>query len=113
MISTPRTFLIVDPLDGTKEFVQRRGDFTVNIALVEDGVPVRGMVYAPAKGRLFYTTATGRKRRGNRALRPETVGEVSPIGVARPTTARYSSSRRNRTATRRRMTISRNTRSPT
>jgi 3'(2'), 5'-bisphosphate nucleotidase len=50
MISTPRTFLIVDPLDGTKEFVQRRGDFTVNIALVEDGVPVRGVVYAPAKG---------------------------------------------------------------
>ncbi len=55
-----RTFLIVDPLDGTKEFVQRRGDFTVNIAYVEDGVPVRGIVYAPAKGRLFYTTADGR-----------------------------------------------------
>jgi 3'-phosphoadenosine 5'-phosphosulfate (PAPS) 3'-phosphatase len=50
MISTLTTFLIVDPLDGTKEFVQRRGDFTVNIALVEDGVPVRGVVYAPAKG---------------------------------------------------------------
>ena len=53
------TFLIVDPLDGTKEFVQRRGDFTVNIAMVEDGVPTLGIVYAPAKGRLFYTTATG------------------------------------------------------
>ena len=36
-----RTFLIVDPLDGTKEFVQRRGDFTVNIAYVENGVPLR------------------------------------------------------------------------
>ena len=48
-----KTFLIVDPLDGTKEFVQRRGDFTVNIALVFDGSPVRGVVYAPAKGRLF------------------------------------------------------------
>ena len=46
-------FAIVDPLDGTKEFVRRRGDFTVNIALVEDGVPTRGVVYAPAKGRLF------------------------------------------------------------
>lgn len=53
------TFLIVDPLDGTKEFVQRRGDFTVNIAYVENGVPVRGVVYAPAKGRLFYTRADG------------------------------------------------------
>lgn len=53
------TFLIVDPLDGTKEFVQRRGDFTVNIAYVEAGVPLRGVVYAPAKGRLFYTRADG------------------------------------------------------
>ncbi|NAZ18104.1 3'(2'),5'-bisphosphate nucleotidase CysQ, partial [Glutamicibacter soli] len=51
---TAQTFLIVDPLDGTKEFVQRRGDFTVNIAYVENGVPLRGVVYAPAKGRLFY-----------------------------------------------------------
>ncbi len=53
------SFLIVDPLDGTKEFVQRRGDFTVNIAYVEAGVPVRGVVYAPAKDRLFYTDANG------------------------------------------------------
>ena len=54
-----KTFLIVDPLDGTKEFIQRRGDFTVNIAYVADGVPIRGIVYAPAKGRLFYTEAAG------------------------------------------------------
>jgi 3'(2'), 5'-bisphosphate nucleotidase len=53
------SFLIVDPLDGTKEFVQRRGDFTVNIAYVENGVPVRGVVYAPAKARLFYTDRNG------------------------------------------------------
>nr|WP_049645536.1 3'(2'),5'-bisphosphate nucleotidase CysQ [Candidatus Rhodobacter lobularis] len=53
------TFLIVDPLDGTKEFIKRRGEFTVNIAYVENGVPVRGVVYAPAKERLFYTRADG------------------------------------------------------
>src|SRR5210317_947955 len=53
------TFLIVDPLDGTKEFIHRRGDFTVNIAYVEDGVPTRGVVYAPAKGRMFFTRANG------------------------------------------------------
>jgi 3'(2'), 5'-bisphosphate nucleotidase len=47
------TFFLVDPLDGTKEFVQRRGDFTVNIALVREGVPVLGVVYAPAKAQLF------------------------------------------------------------
>jgi 3'(2'), 5'-bisphosphate nucleotidase len=55
----PDLFFIVDPLDGTKEFVQRRGDFTVNIALVQHGKPLRGVVYAPAKGRLFYTDAAG------------------------------------------------------
>lgn len=54
------TFLIVDPLDGTKEFVQRSPDFTVNIAYVENGVPLRGLVYAPARRRLFYTLADGR-----------------------------------------------------
>ncbi|MFB0993757.1 MAG: 3'(2'),5'-bisphosphate nucleotidase CysQ, partial [Paracoccaceae bacterium] len=53
------SFLIVDPLDGTKEFVQRRGDFTVNIAYVEQGIPLRGVVYAPASKRLFYTQADG------------------------------------------------------
>lgn len=53
------TFLIVDPLDGTKEFIKRRGDFTVNIALVEAGVPTRGVVYAPARGRMFWTDASG------------------------------------------------------
>ncbi|MBX5459686.1 MAG: 3'(2'),5'-bisphosphate nucleotidase CysQ [Steroidobacteraceae bacterium] len=48
-----RTFFLVDPLDGTKEFVQRRGDFTINIALIHDRVPQLGVVYAPAKSRLF------------------------------------------------------------
>jgi 3'(2'), 5'-bisphosphate nucleotidase len=47
------TFFLVDPVDGTKEFIQKRGDFTVNIALVKDGVPQLGVVYAPAKSRLF------------------------------------------------------------
>lgn len=56
---TAASFLIVDPLDGTKEFIKRRGEFTVNIAYVEDGVPLRGVVYAPAIGRLFYTRADG------------------------------------------------------
>jgi 3'(2'), 5'-bisphosphate nucleotidase len=46
-------FLLVDPLDGTKEFVQRRGDFTVNIALVENHAPTLGVVYAPVERRLF------------------------------------------------------------
>jgi 3'(2'), 5'-bisphosphate nucleotidase len=47
-------FWLVDPVDGTKEFVGRSGEFTVNIALVEHGVPVLGLVLAPALGRLFW-----------------------------------------------------------
>ena len=54
-----RRFFLVDPLDGTKEFIKRRGEFTVNIALIEDGVPVMGVVYAPAIGRMFYSLAAG------------------------------------------------------
>jgi 3'(2'), 5'-bisphosphate nucleotidase len=77
-------FLIVDPLDGTKEFVQRRGDFTVNIAYVVDGVPVRGIVYAPAKKRLFYTDAAGRSVEETGAMDPARPGPVRRIGVARP-----------------------------
>jgi 3'(2'), 5'-bisphosphate nucleotidase len=47
------TLLLVDPLDGTREFLSRNGEFTVNIALVRDGIPVAGCVYAPAAGLLF------------------------------------------------------------
>lgn len=50
-------FFLVDPLDGTKEFISRNGEFTVNIALVEHGRPVLGLVYAPAIGRLFSGAA--------------------------------------------------------
>jgi len=46
-------FWLVDPLDGTKEFINRNGEFTVNIALIEHGKPTLGVVLAPALGRLF------------------------------------------------------------
>ena len=52
-------FFLVDPLDGTKEFLSGNGEFTVNIAEVVDGVPVAGAVYAPAASRLFYADALG------------------------------------------------------
>ncbi|MCA1367329.1 3'(2'),5'-bisphosphate nucleotidase CysQ [Bradyrhizobium sp. BRP14] len=53
------TFFLVDPLDGTKEFINRRSDFTVNIALVEGNVPIAGIVYAPAQ-RCAYVADDGR-----------------------------------------------------
>lgn len=77
-------FLIVDPLDGTKEFIKRRGDFTVNIALVEQGVPTRGVVYAPAKRRLFFTDADGKSFEETGPLDPEMIGELSAISVSKP-----------------------------
>lgn len=45
---------VVDPLDGTKEFVKRNGEFTVNIALVQEGTPVFGVIYAPVLERLYF-----------------------------------------------------------
>ena len=53
------THFLVDPLDGTREFVHRRGEFTVNIALIDGGRPVAGVVFAPAVGRLFRTEPGG------------------------------------------------------
>jgi 3'(2'), 5'-bisphosphate nucleotidase len=47
-------FLLVDPLDGTKEFVARNGEFTINVALIRKGAPVAGAVFAPALGRLWF-----------------------------------------------------------
>jgi 3'(2'), 5'-bisphosphate nucleotidase len=78
------TFFLVDPLDGTKEFVQRRGDFTVNIALIEKGVPTRGVVYAPAQRRLFYTCASGRALEEEGPFDAATVGKMSYLRVAAP-----------------------------
>ena len=79
-----RDFLIVDPLDGTKEFVQRRGDFTVNIALVENGVPTRGVVFAPAKNRLFYTDASGQSVEETGDFDKQTPGATTAIHVSDP-----------------------------
>ncbi len=67
----PAEFLLVDPLDGTREFVHRRGDFTVNIALVRSGVPVFGAVYAPVRERVYVGGVhDGRPRGGVADVRP-------------------------------------------
>jgi 3'(2'), 5'-bisphosphate nucleotidase len=59
----PRFFL-VDPLDGTKAFVRGDEHFTVNIGLIENGLPVAGAVAAPVQGRTWFTAASGCRRRG-------------------------------------------------
>ena len=83
---TATTFFIVDPLDGTKEFVQRRGDFTVNIAYVQNGVPTHGIVYAPAKGRLFYTLPDGQAVEETGPFGP-IPGPLTPLKVSVPDNA--------------------------
>jgi 3'(2'), 5'-bisphosphate nucleotidase len=55
----PDRFFLVDPLDGTKEFIQQRSDFTVNIALIDQRRPCFGLVYAPARDLLAITVAAG------------------------------------------------------
>jgi 3'(2'), 5'-bisphosphate nucleotidase len=67
-----KLFWLVDPLDGTKEFIKRNGEFTVNIALIENGEPVFGVVYAPALDVCYYAArgAGAFVQRGNSAAQP-------------------------------------------
>ncbi len=62
-------FFLVDPLDGTKEFLNKNGEFTVNIALIERGAPTAGVVFAPAIDRLFWGDAAGAFEDANRTRR--------------------------------------------
>ncbi|MFV0587434.1 3'(2'),5'-bisphosphate nucleotidase CysQ [Bacteroides reticulotermitis] len=64
------TLWIVDPLDGTKEFIKRNGEFTVNIALVRDGVPIAGVIYLPVKQDLYFAS--------------DSVGAYKLAGITRP-----------------------------
>jgi 3'(2'), 5'-bisphosphate nucleotidase len=81
----PQTFFLVDPLDGTKEFLQRNGEFTVNIALIYRQAPVAGVVLAPALGELFYAArgvgAWARAGGGERALKTAPTVPPSPLRV--------------------------------
>jgi 3'(2'), 5'-bisphosphate nucleotidase len=63
---------LVDPLDGTKEFIKRNGEFTVNIALIENGVPVLGVVHVPVSGATYY----GEKYSGAYKIENEKIGKL-------------------------------------
>ena len=81
-------FFLVDPLDGTKEFINRNGEFTVNIALIEHQVPIFGIVYAPAISDVFLTLAQDRAVNGKlEADGPDiTLSDLrlTPIATRRP-----------------------------
>lgn len=78
-------FFLVDPLDGSKEFIERNGEFTVNIAFIEHGIPVAGVVYAPALDRIWW----GAQGSGSQAARVEggQLKEIGEITVRRPPAA--------------------------
>jgi 3'(2'), 5'-bisphosphate nucleotidase len=76
-------FFLVDPLDGTKEFLSRNGEFTVNIAEIVNGKPVRGVVFAPAMDRLFL----GEETAGAFELKTER-GAPPDFAQLKPITAR-------------------------
>ena len=75
-------FWLVDPLDGTREFINRNGEFTVNIGLIEDHRPVLGVVFAPALGRLFAgAVGSGAFLEDESGRRPITCRAVPPEGL--------------------------------
>lgn len=74
----PRRFFLVDPLDGTKEFLARNGEFTINIGLIEDGTPVAGAVYAPALDQVWFA---GTRAFAASARLGERLGASAPIAV--------------------------------
>lgn len=70
-----RTYWLVDPLDGTREFIKRNGEFTINIALIEEHQPILGLVYAPVSGVCYYAA------RGQGACKRGKDGTTKPIQV--------------------------------
>ena len=83
-LAPPRRFFLVDPLDGTREFLKRdgRGSFTVNIALIEDGAPVMGLVYAPALDRLFAGVVGVGASESGRPISVRDLPASGPVAVA-------------------------------
>lgn len=76
-------FFLVDPLDGTKEFVGRNGDFTVNIALIEDHRPSLGVVFAPVERRLYVGDVTHRSGWSAPVSTAGEIGARAPLRIRR------------------------------
>jgi len=76
-------YWLIDPLDGTKEFVKRRDEFTINVAMIERGAPVLGVVYAPAMEELYYAAGSQGSFKKVGDGRPERirVGDYREAGV--------------------------------
>lgn len=74
-------YWLIDPLDGTKEFIKKNGEFTVNIALIDQGKAVFGVVYAPALGVTYWGDADGAFKESNGQVTPIQVSEIPAEGA--------------------------------
>lgn len=73
---------IVDPLDGTKEFIKKNGEFTVNIALVENGIPIAGVVHVPAQGITYFAElGKGSFKKENQQITPLHIRPIAEDGI--------------------------------
>lgn len=79
-----KRFWLVDPLDGTKEFIKRNGEFTVNVALIDNGNPVLGVVYAPVLNQIYYGDLDGGAFMGKEVAEDDTADAVCGKSVKLP-----------------------------
>jgi 3'(2'), 5'-bisphosphate nucleotidase len=79
-----RAFILVDPVDGTREFLSRNGEFTVNLALIIDGIPRAGAVFAPALERLWVSGRSASRCRVSPSAAVPPLSERELIGVRQP-----------------------------
>ena len=75
-------YWLIDPLDGTKEFINRNGEFTVNIALIENNIPTQGFIYVPVTGVMYYTE--------NEKCYKETDGQIELLTINNSTNDRVA-----------------------
>ena len=74
-------YWLIDPLDGTKEFIKRNGEFTVNVALIEEGVPVLGFVYVPVLDELYYGNLVEKKALKITGASKNDIAQITEINV--------------------------------
>lgn len=79
-----RKLWIVDPLDGTKEFIKKNGEFTVNIALIENGSPIAGVVYVPVKNWLYFSTGEESFKVESKVSGEEGLSQLRSMGTKLP-----------------------------
>lgn len=79
-----KTVWIVDPLDGTKEFIKRNGEFTVNIALTENSIPVLGVIYIPVKQILYFGTTDTKAYKAENIVSSTPLQEIEKRAIMLP-----------------------------